>query len=79
MAGIKSGIYVTTINKLMTNIDVGIIKTHLFSSLLLYSGMNEEIIKPILPNNLESIQKVVALLAVKFATKKSAIPLKLNV
>jgi len=79
MTGKKSGIYVTTINKLITKMDVGIIKTHLFSSLFLCSGMNEEIMKPVLPNNLESIQKVVALSAVKFATKKSAIPLKLNV
>ncbi len=79
MTGKNSAAYVTIINKQITNIDIGIIKTHLFKLVVLYSGISAEIKKPVLPINLDSIQKVVALLAVKFATKKSAIPLKLNV
>ena len=47
--------------------------------IVLLAGVSAAAKNPAEPINLENIQKVVALLALVFATKKSAIPLKLNV
>ena len=78
MTGKNSAAYVTIIHKQITNIDIGIIKTHLFKLVVLYSGISAEIKKPVLPIKLDSIHKVRPLWLVKFDRKKSVTPLNPN-